>query len=405
MGLEKSGPSRGRERASALALRVADLSLVAFVFSSTVSITFEQASVVVAFLAWTTALLLGFRPGYRKGMLELAFLLLLASQVISSLFSTRMPESFFGVRDLFFICIVYLFATLTRTERRLKEFVYLFILSATLMSVYGLIESGMGVERITATQSTPLTFSGILVIAFSVGFSFFAFGAGRKERILLGPQLAVIFAALVLSHTRSSWIAVFCAVLLIGILRSKWLIIGLFLLAGAAYFMLPGSLGSRAKSVFNPYEPSNYMRIILLKSSPQVIKDHPITGVGLVDLLPIYDKYVYPHVPEELRYERLGHFHNNLVQVAVQTGILGLTIFVFLMFNIVRSEWEGYRAVGDRFLKCISLGNLAAFAGFFINGMFEYNFGDSEVIMLIWFTLGLSIACRRLSSCESSQAG
>ncbi|MFQ5905396.1 MAG: O-antigen ligase family protein [bacterium] len=390
---------------SALALRVADVSLVAFVFSSTVSITLEQASIVLAFLAWSTALVLGFRPDYRKGMIELAFLLLLASQLISSVFSLRMSESFFGVRDLFFICIVYLFATLTRTRRRLKEFVYLFLFSATLMSVYGLVESGMGVQRITATQSTPLTFSGILVIAFSIGFSFFVFGANRRKRIILGPQLAVIFAALLLSHTRSSWIGAFCAIVLIGMLRSKWLVLGLFLLAGGAYFMLPGSLGSRAKSIFNPYEPSNYMRIVLFRSSPRVIRDHPITGVGLVDLLPIYDKYVYPQVPENLRHERLGHFHNNLVQVTVQTGIFGLTIFVFLMFNIVRSEWDGYRAAGDRFLKCISLGNLAAFTGFFINGMFEYNFGDSEVIMLIWFTLGLSIACRRLSSCGSSSAG
>jgi len=396
---EKGASSAFREKTAALALRAASICLVAFVFSSTVSITFEQTSIILAFLAWTLALLLGYRPHYKKGMLELAFLLLLASQLISSLFSSQKLASILGVRDLFFVCIVYLFATVTRTERRMKEFVYLFIFSASLMSLYGLIQSGMGVYRITAAQSTPLTFSGILTIAFSLGFSFVLFGANRNERIIFGPLLALILAALVLSYTRSSWVAVFCAILFIGILKSRWLVVGLLLFTAIAFLLAPHPLKSRAMSIFDPHKPSARMRIVLLQSSPQVIRDHPITGVGMIDLLPIYDKYVYPNVPEHLKDERLGHFHNNLVQVTVQTGIFGLTIFLFLVFNVVRSEWGGYRAAGDRFTKSISLGSLAAFIGFFIFGMFEYNFGDSEVIMLIWFTLGLSLACRRLSDC------
>jgi O-antigen ligase len=380
---------------------VADVSLAAFVFSSTVSITFEQASIIVAFISWSLALVLGFRPGYRKGMLDLAFLLLLASQVISSVFSTDASQSFSNLRDLFFICIVYLFATATRTKERFKEFVYLFILSATLMSIFGLLQSVMGAHRITATQATPLTFSGILTIAFCVGLSFAAFGASRRERFYLVPQVVLIFAALVFSYSRSSWLAVFAGILFLGIVRSKRLVPGLVAFTIIAFFVAPGSVRSRAVSIFDPHEPSNYMRLMLLRYSPEVIRDHPVTGVGLVDLLPVYDRYVYPHVPDNLKDIRLGHFHNNLVQVAVQTGILGLTIFLFLVFNIVRSEWGGYRAAGDRFLKSISLGNLAAFVGFFVNGVFDYNFGDSEVIMLVWFTLGLSLACRRLPGCTS----
>jgi len=383
-------------------LRVADAGLVGFIFSSTVSITFEQVSIIIAFLAWSFAILFGYRPGYRKGLLELSFLLLFVSQLASSLLSAEVGESLSGMRDLFFICIVYLFATLTRTEKRMKEFIYLLVFSATLMSIYGLVESGMGVNRIMATQSTPLTFSGILIITFSLGFSFVWLAGDRKEKLMLGPQLAVILAAVLLSHTRSAWIALFFAILLVGVVKSRKLIP--FLLVGTllVYVLAPASIRSRAASILNPSESSSFMRLELLKSSPRVIRDHPVTGVGLIDLLPVYDEYVRPNVPEHLREIRLGHFHNNVVQVAVQTGIFGLTIFLFLMFNIVRSEWEGYRAAGDRFLVSISLGSLAAFVAFSINGLFEYNFGDSEVVMLMWFTLGLSLACKRLSKCASS---
>ncbi len=398
--LEKWGPVLpGEGRARRAALFVADISLTAFVFSSTVSITFEQASVIVAFLAWTLSILLGARPSYKKGLLELSFALLLGIQLVSSLFSSRMGESLSGMRDLFFICIVYLFATLTRSEKRVKEFIFLFMAAATIMSVYGLAESAMGVDRITATQSTPLTFSGILGIAFALGFAFVLLGADRREKLIVTPQLAVIAAAIIMSHSRSSWIAVFCALLFIGIVKRRKLIPVLLALVALVLIISPTSVRSRAASILDLSESSNRMRIILLKSSPKVVKDHPIVGVGLVDLLPVFDEYVLPNVPEHLRGERLGHFHNDFVQVAVQTGILGLTIFIFVLFNIVRSEWEGFRAAGDRFLESVSLGSLAAFVAFLVNGMFEYNFGDSEVIMLVWFTLGLSIASRRLSRC------
>jgi O-antigen ligase len=397
---EEWGPALPEEgRARRAALFVADVSLTAFVFSSTVSITFEQVSIVVAFLAWSLSILLGARPGYKKGLLELSFALLLVVQLVSSLFSSRMAASLFHMRDLFFISVVYLFATLTRSEKRMKEFLFLFTAAATIMSVYGLSESAMGMDRIRATQSTPLTFSGILGIAFALGFAFVLLGADRREKLIVAPQLALIGAAIVMSHSRSSWIAVFCALLFIGIVKKRKLIPVLLALVALVLLVSPTSVRSRAASIFDLNEPSNRMRIILLESSPEVVKDHPIVGVGLIDLLPVFDEYVLPNVPEHLRGERLGHFHNNFVQVAVQTGILGLTIFIFVLFNIVRSEWEGYRTAGDRFLESVSLGSLAAFVAFLVNGMFEYNFGDSEVIMLVWFTLGLSIASRRLSRC------
>ena len=46
---------------------------------------------------------------------------------------------------------------------------------------------------------------------------------------------------------------------------------------------------------------------------------------------------------------------------------------------------------------------LGAFAAFQIEGLFEWNFGDAEVVMLLWFSVGLALAGKRLA--ESSPAG
>ena len=45
----------------------------------------------------------------------------------------------------------------------------------------------------------------------------------------------------------------------------------------------------------------------------------------------------------------------------------------------------------------LALGALAVFVGFHINGLFEWNFGDQEIILLFWFTVGITLAAQRFS--------
>ena len=63
--------------------------------------------------------------------------------------------------------------------------------------------------------------------------------------------------------------------------------------------------------------------------------------------------------------------------------------------------WRIYARVGpeDRQAKALVVGSLACVIGFQIEGLFEYNFGDSEVITLTYFLMALPFvvhhACRR----------
>jgi len=78
--------------------------------------------------------------------------------------------------------------------------------------------------------------------------------------------------------------------------------------------------------------------------------------------------------------------------VAIEAGLLGLGVFLWVIIIIFKALYRIYRTTNDTFLKAVVLGTLAAMVSFIIGGLTEYNYGDSEVLMLLYFLLGLSFA-------------
>ena len=106
-----------------------------------------------------------------------------------------------------------------------------------------------------------------------------------------------------------------------------------------------------------------------------------------MDLHAIYDRYRSPQATE-----RAGHLHNVYVQIAATTGAAGLAAFAFLMVS-------AFRAVASRLRErslggALRLGVTAALAGFLVAGVFEWNFGDEELLYPLWMLAGLAWGSR-----------
>jgi hypothetical protein len=50
----------------------------------------------------------------------------------------------------------------------------------------------------------------------------------------------------------------------------------------------------------------------------------------------------------------------------------------------------------------IVLGALGGLAGFFVSGLVHYNWGDSEVVMIFYFIMGLSLVVERNSKVDTA---
>jgi len=150
---------------------------------------------------------------------------------------------------------------------------------------------------------------------------------------------------------------------------------------------------SRLLSIFDPYLPSNTVRFKLWAAGWKMFLDRPLFGVGDIDLQKLYKKYKN-YYDKEIQ----GHMHNNFVHVLVILGLFGLVAVVYLFIKLLLIEIKIYRETkGIKFVSSYALGALASFTAFLIAGLTEWNFGDHEIITLVWFTFGINVALYKLS--------
>lgn len=153
----------------------------------------------------------------------------------------------------------------------------------------------------------------------------------------------------------------------------------------------------RFSSFVDPHYSSNMTRISLWRAGLNMFLDYPFLGVGDIDLAKLYRKYKRPW-DREIQ----GHLHNNYIHTLATLGAIGFAAFIFLLIKIFLLHLSLVKKMkGIPIASSYSMGALGAYISFLAAGLTEYNFGDHEVITLVWFTLALSIAFSKAAKLES----
>ena len=145
---------------------------------------------------------------------------------------------------------------------------------------------------------------------------------------------------------------------------------------------------NRLTSIYDPYHETNIERLNIWRTGIKIFNEHPIFGVGDIDLGKLYSQFKDKYLKENF-----GHMHNNFIHFLVILGVIGFSAVMFLLCKILLLHIKIYRAVKDvPLVSSFSLGAVASFIGFIFSGIGEWNFGDHEIITMVWFILGLNIA-------------
>ncbi|MHB8904531.1 MAG: O-antigen ligase family protein [Melioribacteraceae bacterium] len=145
---------------------------------------------------------------------------------------------------------------------------------------------------------------------------------------------------------------------------------------------------NRLLSGIDLYIPSNFSRLALWRAGLLIFRDHPLVGVGDIDLAELYKLY-----KRDFDKEIQGHMHNNFIHLLVTLGMFGFIAIIFLMAKILIIHLKNYSVLkGEPFAASYALGAAGSFIAFIVSGLTEWNFGDHEIITMIWFMLALSIA-------------
>ncbi|HME99636.1 MAG TPA: O-antigen ligase family protein [Terriglobia bacterium] len=220
----------------------------------------------------------------------------------------------------------------------------------------------------------------ILVVAGLLSF----WTVYREERQRWWPVFAITVAAIVLSLTRMMWLTCLL-MLLINLIwkRSRWLW-ALPLLPFAIYVLAPTAVRLRAVKSIDPAYYSNSERLQMLRVGWQMVRDHPLTGVGPGRIDKLYTSYLASQDPIPAYH---GHLHNNVAQIAAQFGIpVTLTAFLFVavLFRDLLKARKTASTRDDQFLVQTAI---LALTGFVFAGLFEYTYGHSLALILLCFAV------------------
>ena len=369
--------------------RLAGWLLLAFVASLQVSIAAANILLALTVIGWVALLAQQkARPVAPPFFLPLAAYA--AVTLIASALSVDPRTSLVDSKQLLLFAIPLVVYEVAR-GRKAGTVVDVIVTIGAASAAFGIIQYGMlhydnlG-RRPEGAMSHYMTYSGLLMLVITAAVARLVFGA--RDRMWPALVMPALVVALALTLGRSAWVGASIGVALVLILKDFRLTALLPVVIGIVVALAPDTVTSRVASMFDVKDPTTQDRLAMLEIGAGIVKNHPLTGVGPNMVPRVYSQYrpayaVNPTNP---------HLHNVPVQIAAERGLPALAIWTWFVVTLVAGLVRLFRSGEDRVLTSAALAAVVAMLG---AGLFEYNFGDSEFLMLFLVLITLPFAAAR----------
>jgi O-antigen ligase len=314
-----------------------------------------------------------------------------AITLVAAAFSIAPDVSLWDSKQLVLFVVVPLTYRLFRGGRSLTA-VDVVITVGALHAAYGVIQYGVlhhdNLERrVQGLLGHYMTFSGVIMLVACTAVARLMFR--KQDRTWPAVILPALLVALALTMSRNAWVGACAGIGLLFLLRDFRLVALLPVAAALFLAFAPARVSDRLYSTFSLRDPTNRDRVAMLKSGVRMIKDRPLTGVGPDAVRLVYAYYRDPQAEKQLN----PHLHNVPLQIAAERGLPALLIWLWFVFVLMRDFVRKSRASSVRWLYTAGLSGVVAMLA---AGMFEYNFGDSEFLMLFLILVTLPYAADRI---------
>jgi len=255
--------------------------------------------------------------------------------------------------------------------------------------------------RATGFFSHWVTYSEVLQLIGSLALGIFI--ALRQKKSLIGLLLLVavigLLFALEMTLTRASWIGfAVSAVVMLMLTTSRRTI--LMVVAFAIPLVLASAFllqQKRSIGFFDRQDQSTSWREMVWREGFDLLVSKPrhlVFGVGVDSIKGYWRQWgLFDNGRQPI-----GHMHSNLLQIALERGVPTLIVWLILLGLYVRMLWRQFRSWDfdtEDFPKGLALGALGGAIGFFTSGLVHYNWGDSEVVTVFYFIMGLCLIVER----------
>jgi O-antigen ligase len=256
---------------------------------------------------------------------------------------------------------------------------------AGLAAAMGLL-TALGTADVFAVEGERLLVAGLVGAA-----AYMALSRGPWPTASTGTTLAVLLIplaawALLLSRTRNAWLGTLAGLAVVAVLRAPRALILLPAGIAAVLILRPGPVIDRLTVT----DASSRDRYYMWQAGIDMILDRPVFGQGPGMILVRYPGYRWQEAPNP----QTPHLHDNALQIAAERGLPCLVMWLWL---VAAAMADAYREARRGLLGhgWVAGGALAVLAAVMTAGLFEYNFGDSEVLMFTLLVAALPYALRR----------
>ena len=247
-------------------------------------------------------------------------------------------------------------------------------------------------DRIKGYQSHWMTFSGVEMIVMLMLAALLLYVPIKKWAPAYWASGVLMMTTIILSGTRGVWVATAIAgMYLIWTWRPKLVILVPVALVGI-YFISPVNIQRRVESIYRPDKKvdSNEFRTVTRRTGLEMMKAHPLLGVGPEMVGRNFTRYLPADITDPLPPGYYQHLHNIYIHYGAERGIPAL---LALLWFFARALYDFLRTLRKPQLppvtRAILCGAVAVVIAILVEGLVEVNLGDSEVLALF---LGV-IAC------------
>ena len=319
-------------------------------------------------------------------------LLAYAAITLVAAFNSVDPEtSWWDTKQLLLFVVVPLAYRIFRGRRSITA-IDVVITVGALHAIYGVVQYGVLNydtldRRVNGVLGHYMTYSGVTMLVACTVVARLMFR--KQDRTWPAAILPALIAALALTMSRNAWVGACAGIGTLFLLRDFRLIGVLPVIAALFLTFAPAGISDRLVSTFSLTDPTNRDRFAMIKSGWKMIQDHPLTGVGPDAVRLVYPTYRDPMAEKQLN----PHLHNVPMQIAAERGVPALLIWCWFVFTLMRDFARKLKGSHVCWLYTAGLSGVVAMLA---AGMFEYNFGDSEFLMLFLLLVTLPYAADRL---------
>jgi putative inorganic carbon (HCO3(-)) transporter len=261
------------------------------------------------------------------------------------------------------------------------------------VALYGALKGGFAEQkgdfsRITSTFQQSNGFSRYIMLIVIVSVALYRHVSPRA-RLPLAALMACSSISLLLTYTRSAWLATAAALFAIGLLQSRRIVVGLVVTAMALFVTVPSISGRFADLVSDtdteiPGEThGNSLAWRFAYWTEDVLplaRENPITGIGLKNT---------PIATEEAKEP-----HNDFLRAYVETGLVGLAAYLGLIAALIRTARRALRHARPGLDRGVAVGFTGCVVAFVLVSVVA---NVMSQVVFLWYFFALAAAAEAVA--------